>query len=143
VLRPDGFRDYFWRVARFANGGSAGSWQFWSASGGGTRSSQAGASSRLALADGTAVSAQLGSVVRYGAGYLALSIDPLDPTVVSGWFACAPQGPWSARQTMYQIPQRAGEQYYLARAYGAGSGRLLVAYSVANGRPRYFQLSFA
>jgi hypothetical protein len=130
-------------LARFRLGHSGGYWQFWN---GRRFAPEVLAAAPLQEPDGRALVAKLASVIPIlhpapaGASgeFAALTIDPF-ATTIDLRVASRPQGPWSARHILYAVP----EPYpYLPHAHPDSAGTVQLAYSVADGRPRYLTLKW-
>ncbi len=150
-LERDGWTNLTY-LARFPLGQSAGFWQFWDGSGFGPDPLTA---APLLGSGGTALVAKLGSVIPApdpghgapaapaapatapeapaGGGFAAFTIDPFG-TTIDLRVAPAPQGPWSASQALYTVPE---QHPYLPRAHVDRTGTIQLAYSVPDSRPRY------
>ena len=115
-------------LARFALHGSRGPWQFWDGFG-----FQQNLLSAAPLQGpvGTQQVAKLSSVIPRAGGVAAFTIDPYG-TTIDVREAAHPWGPFSAKRPVYQLPER---DTYLPRAYW-DRGRVQVAYSVLNAKPR-------
>jgi hypothetical protein len=130
-------------LARFRLGHSGGDWQFWN---GHRFTPQLLAAAPLQGPDGGALVAKLASVIAIpaaahadaGARFAALSIDPFASTIDLR-FAPGPAGPWRAKHTLYSVPE---PHPYLPHARSDEGGTIRLAYSVADGRPRYLTVNW-
>jgi hypothetical protein len=132
-LERDGWTNHTY-LARFGLGHSGGYWQFWNGRRFAPNTLEA---APVVGPDGGELVAKVASVVPWpqaaGGGFAALTIDPFG-TTIDLRVASAPQGPWSASQVLYTIPERPS---YLPRAHAGATGAVELAYSVADDRPRY------
>ena len=135
-LQRDGWTNLTY-LARFRLGQSAGYWQFWDGS---RFSPNLLAATPLRGPDGSPLVAKLASVIPYpsptpdtAGGVAALTIDPFG-TTIDLRVAAYPQGPWSAKHTLYTVRE---DRPYLPRARARADGVVQLAYSVADSRPRY------
>ena len=136
-LERDGWTNLTY-LARFRLGHSGGYWQFWN---GRRFAPELLTAAPLQGPGGKALVAKLASVIPTpypapagaGGGFAALTIDPF-ATTIDLRVAPRPQGPWSARHTLYAVPE---PHPYLPHARTDASGTVRLAYSVADGRPRY------
>src|SRR6266487_2203941 len=136
-LQRDGWTNLTY-LARFRLGHSGGYWQFWN---GRRFAPELLTAAPLQGPGGKALVAKLASVIPTpypapagaGGGFAALTIDPF-ATTIDLRVAPRPQGPWSARHTLYAVPE---PHPYLPHARTDASGTVRLAYSVADGRPRY------
>jgi hypothetical protein len=141
-LQRDGWTNLTY-LARFRLGHSGGYWQFWN---GRRFAPEFLTAAPLQGPGGKALVAKLASVIptpsptRAGAGggFAALTIDPF-ATTIDLRVAPRPQGPWSARRTLYAVPE---PHPYLPHARTDASGTVRLAYSVADSRPRYLTVNW-
>ncbi len=141
-LQRDGWTNLTY-LARFRLGHSGGYWQFWN---GRRFAPELLTAAPLQGPDGKALVAKLANVIPIphpspagaGGGLAALTIDPF-ATTIDLRVASRPQGPWSARHTLYAIPE---PHPYLPRARTDATGAVQLAYSVANSRPRYLTVKW-
>lgn len=141
-LERDGWTNLTY-LARFRLGDSGGYWQFWN---GRRFTPELLTAAPLQGSGSGALVAKLASVIPIpsssrapagaGGGFAALTIDPFANTIDLR-VAPRPQGPWSAKRTLYAVPE---PHPYLPHARTDTSGTIRLAYSVANGRPRYLTI---
>ena len=143
-LQRDGWTNLTY-LARFQLGQSGAYWQFWN---GHRFAPDFLTAARLQGSDGRALVAKLASVIpipdssrgaaNAGGGFAALTIDPFADTIDLR-IAPGPQGPWSARHTLYTVPET---HAYLPHARTDATGTVRVAYSPPDSRPRYLTVKW-
>ncbi|HEV2423632.1 MAG TPA: DUF5005 domain-containing protein [Terriglobia bacterium] len=140
----DNKEPYVARVTSLGNLTNASLWQFWNAT---TSSWTTGASNATPMTGVTATTGEY-SVNRFtattGPFYMLTGMDPQNPPYplwshVTTYYSCSPQGPWSAKTTVYTTPEagaagcKAGTLVtYNAKAHPefTGSTGILLSYNV-------------
>jgi hypothetical protein len=120
-------------LARFTLGASRGPWRFWD----GERFQMSPLrAAPLEGPDGRSQVAKLASVLGGTGGIAAFTIDPCG-TTIDVRVATQPWGPFSAKRSVYSIPER---NPYLPRAYQDGD-QIRIAYSIPQAMPRTVRVS--